>query len=76
MKTKYDTDKSYLEKKIRDADKEIPHINGLVKKTDYNAKTPEIKKKIPRITCLATTSALTAIENEIPDAINLVKKTN
>ena len=39
LKTKYDTDKSYLEKKIRDADKEIPHINGLVKKTDYNPKT-------------------------------------
>ena len=49
LKTKYDTDKSYLEKKIRDADKEIPHINGLVKKTDYNAKTPEIKKKYPEL---------------------------
>ena len=31
-KTKYDTDKSDLEKKITDADKEIPDTSGLVKK--------------------------------------------
>ena len=31
-KTKYDTDKSDLEKKISDADKEIPDTSGLVKK--------------------------------------------
>ena len=32
--------------------------------------------KIPSITGLATNSALTAIENEIPDVSSLVKKTN
>ena len=32
LKTKYDTDKSDLEKKICNADKKIPHTNGLVKK--------------------------------------------
>ena len=32
LKTKYDTDKSVLEKKISDADKNIPHASGLVKK--------------------------------------------
>ena len=31
LKTKYDTDKSNLEKKISDADKEIPDTSGLVK---------------------------------------------
>ena len=32
LKTKYDTDKSSLEKKINDADKNIPSTSGLVKK--------------------------------------------
>ena len=32
LKTKYDTDKSDLEKKISDADKELPDTSGLVKK--------------------------------------------
>ena len=32
LKTKYDTDKSSLEKKISDGDKKIPNISGLVKK--------------------------------------------
>ena len=32
LKTKYDTDKTDLEKKISDADKKIPNISGLVKK--------------------------------------------
>ena len=67
LKTKYDTDKSDLEKKI-------PNISGLVKKTDYNAKITEIKSKIPSISGLATNSVLTAVENEIPDVGNLFKK--
>ena len=32
LRTKYDTDKSDLEKKINDVDKEIPDDGGLVKK--------------------------------------------
>ena len=32
LKTKYDTDKSDIEKKISDADKKIPNTSGLVKK--------------------------------------------
>ena len=32
LKTKYDTDKSDLEKKISDEDKKIPYTNSLVKK--------------------------------------------
>ena len=32
LKTKYDTDKPDLEKKISDSDKKIPDTSGLVKK--------------------------------------------
>ena len=67
LKTKYDTDKSDLEKKI-------PNISGLVKKTDHHAKITEIKSKIPSISGLATNSALTAVENKISDVSNLFKK--
>ena len=74
LKTKCDTDKSDLEKKHSDAEKKIPNISALVKKTDYNAKTTEIEGKIPNISNLATNAALTAVENKIPDVSNLVKK--
>ena len=76
LKTKYDTDKSDLENKIIDADKKIPNIDGLVKKTDYNAIITEIESKISSISCFATNAALTAIENKIPDVSNLVRKTD
>ena len=33
LKSTYDTDKSYLEKKINDADKKIPDTSDLAKKT-------------------------------------------
>ena len=69
LKTKYDTDKSNLEKKILDT-------SGLVKKTDYNAKISEIESKTPSVSGLAATSALTAVENEITNVSNLVKKTD
>ena len=39
-----------------------------------NAKISETEGKIPSITGLATTTALTAVENKIPNASNLVKK--
>ena len=76
LKTKFDTDKSDLEKKISDADKKIPDTSSLVKKTDYNAKITEIEGKILSISGSTITSALTAIENKIPDVSNLVKKTD
>ena len=69
LKTKYDTDKSDLEKKI-------PDNGGLLKKADYNAKITEIEGKIPSITGLATTAALTVVENLTPNVGNLVKKTD
>ena len=49
-------------------------MGGLAKKTDYNAKFTEIEGRIPSISGLATTVALTRIENKIPYVGNLVKK--
>ena len=46
--------------------KKIPDTSGLVKKTDYNAEVSEIESKIPTIIALATTAALTVVENKIP----------
>ena len=54
--------------------KKISDISGFVEKTNYNAKVTEIEKKIPSITGLVTTVALTAVENKMPNVSNLVKK--
>ena len=66
-KTKYNADKTV---------KRIHNTSRLVQKSDYNAKISELEKKQPSISGLATTSALTAVENEIPSVSNLVKKTD
>ena len=47
-----------------------------LKKTDFNAKISEVEGKIPSISGLATSSALTAVENKTPDVCSLVKKTD
>ena len=49
LKTKYNADKSELEKKISDADKKIPDTSGFVKKLVYNAKISKIENKIPSV---------------------------
>ena len=67
LKTKYNIDKSELEK-------EIPDTSGLVKKKDYNAKITEIDGKIPTISCLATNTALTTVGKKISNISCLVKK--
>ena len=67
LKTKYNTDKTELEKKI-------PDTSGLAKKTNYNTAITELENKIPDISNLATKTALTAIENKIPSISNLDKK--
>ena len=69
LKTKYDTDKSESENKIRDT-------SGFVKKTDYNIKITEIERKIPDGSNLATKTALITVENKIPSVRSLVKKKN
>ena len=52
----------------------MPDTSGLVKKTGYNIKITKIESKIPSISCLATNSALAAVEHKIPDISSLVKK--
>ena len=74
LKTKYDIDKSDLEKQINDADKKIPDTSELVRKLDYNAKITEKEDKMPSINGLPTISPLTTVENKIPHASSFVKK--
>ena len=49
-------------------------MTKLATKTTLNAKVNEVKGEISSINNLATTTALTAVENKIPNASNLVKK--
>ena len=63
LKTKYQTDKTELEKKT-------PSVTDFVKKT----KLTELENKIPDFNSLVIKTALTAVENKIPDASGLVKK--
>ena len=44
--------------------------------TDFSAKITDIDSKIPTISGLATTSALTTVANKIPDVSGLVRKTD
>ena len=53
--------------KINEVKKEIPSTTNLVTNVSFNAKIYEVKNKIPSITNLAATTALTAVENKIPD---------
>ena len=62
-KTKNNTGKTELEKKI-------PDVSNLVQKTQLT----ELEKKFPDISNLATKTALTTVENRIPDVSGLVKK--
>ena len=54
--------------------KKFLRLVDLLKKTDYSTEISEIESKIPSISSLATTSALTAVENIIPEISSLVKK--
>ena len=65
LKTKYNTDKTELDKKIAD-------VSNFVKKT----KLTELENKIPDISNLVTKTALTTVDNKIPDGSSLVKKTD
>ena len=67
LKTKYNTDKLELEKKI-------PDTSGLVKITDYDAKITGIGGKIPDVCGLATKTALNTVENKIPNISGLATK--
>ena len=54
--------------------KQIPENKELLKKTDYKAKITDIGNKLSRISGLATTVALNAVESKTPNFSNLVKK--
>ena len=69
LKTKYNTNKTELEK-------EFPDASGLVKKTNYNTKITEIEGKIHVVSSLATKTALTTVGNKIPDVSSRVNKTD
>ena len=47
----------------------------MLKKDGYNANIKNIENKIPDITNVATTTALTAVENKASNVSKLVKKT-
>ena len=47
-----------------------------ITKTTLNAKIKGVKRKVPSITNLPTTTTFTAFENKIPNVSNLIKKTN
>ena len=46
----------------------------MIKKTDFNVMITEVEGKIPSITGLAISSALTAVEKIIPDVSSFIKK--
>ena len=52
---------------IKQCQKKILSTSRLVKKSDYNGKIRELENKIPILSGLVTTSALTAVENKIPE---------
>ena len=65
-----------LNSKINEVTNETFSIFNLATTTALNAKINEVKSKTPVITNLATTTttAVTAVEKKIPNAINLVNK--
>ena len=62
LKTKYQTGKAELEKKISD-------LTDFVKKAKL-----KLENEIPDVRSLAIKTALTAVENKIPSVSSLVKK--
>ena len=65
LRTKYQTDKTELERKI-------PDVTDFVKKTQLT----ELESKITDVSSLATKIALTAVENKTPHISSLTQKTN
>ena len=58
----------------KELENKIPDTDGLVKKTDYNAKITEIEGKISSISGLTTHATLTTVENKMPNINGLVIK--
>ena len=60
--------------KIKNIEDKIPDITNLATNASLNAKINEVKGEIPNVTNLASTTAVTAVENKIPNVSNFVKK--
>ena len=54
----------------------MPDITNSATNAYLNAKINKVKSKIPRITNLGITTALTTAGNKIPNVSNLVERTN
>lgn len=72
-KSQFNTFKSDIEKKIDDFDKKIHDISRFVKISDYNTKFHEIEDKMPSITGLSSTAAITTVENKIPNVSDSIE---
>ena len=75
LKNKYEKDESDFEDKINKVDKKIRDVSSFIKKQISILKLVK-QKVLTSISDLATSSALTAVENKIPDVSDLVKKTD
>lgn len=75
-KTKFDSDKEGLQKKIENVYKKIHSTSGLVKKTDYNTKTTDWKQDTQCYWYIVTTASLntkaTETEDKIPDNTDFI----
>ena len=71
---KNDVKKDVHNAKIKNIEDEIPDIANLATHVSLSTKINEVKRDITSITDLATTAALTNVENKIPNVGNLVKK--
>ena len=68
------TANSTLSAKINEVNNVTRDITNSPTFTNLKAKTNEVKSKTPNITTLDTTTARTTVENKVPSASNLVKK--
>ena len=52
---------------MKNIEDKIHDITNLVANATLNAKITDVSSKIPNVTILATTAALTAVGNQMPD---------
>ena len=74
----YNTDKQYLEKRIKDVENEIPNVSGLVTISVFNTKIGEVENKITVVSNLVIINVLDTkikeVEKKIPVVMDLFKK--
>ena len=70
----YVVKKKVYNAKIKLIEDKIPDITNLATNASFSAEISEVKGETLNITNSATNTALTAVENKIPDVIDLVKK--